>query len=1261
MPPLLTSMEHSKSAFGNSNGRDEVCSNDNSRTASPTPNTTSTAQQTSNNSSPVRNHNNKASGRTNTSNLSLWTALYDYEAQGEDELSLRRGEIVEVLSKDSKISGDEGWWTGKIGDKVGIFPANFVTQEDHIFNHVSGVIGDVQPVEIDFSELDLGEVIGVGGFGKVYRGFWRGQEVAVKAARQDPDEDISVTMENVRQEAKLFWLLKHENIVSLEGVCLQIPNLCLVMEYARGGSLNRVLAGRKIRPDVLVDWAIQIARGMNYLHNGAPISLIHRDLKSSNVLLSEPIENDDLQFKTLKITDFGLAREVYKTTRMSAAGTYAWMAPEVIKTSTFSKASDVWSYGVLLWELLTGETPYKGIDALAVAYGVAVNKLTLPIPSTCPRPWRDLMEACWDSDPHLRPSFEDILLALDEIVHSAFTQTPHESFHTMQEDWKLEIEEVLHGLRMKEKACKSLEEELRCREEELTKAQLQQKMIEEHLRQREQELEAREIDLLERELHIMIIQQASTPTPKKRKGKFKRSRLKLLKKEPGQNISFPSDFRHTITVQHTGAMERKSRNPSSPNSPPGSPSIPRLRAIAHYVGAECGDGGEWSPPPLLPLDGAPLPLPPNAVVPMPTLYNGTGDTLSKRGHTGPKLTLIELVLYNMAAMLAGVAAGYDVRVSNISPLHPRLHPDRSEDEGEKRRWWFGEVGRGLPSPYLGPDYEFSSASGYAHNTYHGPTRHHRHPLFGLVGTEPKPLRFTDSPQHYATAVGREGGGGLPPSSSSAMVVASPAPSPRRKSSSTSNDGSEVTYPMGGGGSTMVMERGAGGVYVPVDYVPSEGGHYVVSQYGEPYRAADPASYPAYGTCPDQAPSPYAIYAGPTGEYYADYGGGPPPPPHPPPPPPAPDSGGTRSYHAYDNPGGGAELHLHHHHPPPYAAASPLSVHHHQHLLQQLHHVAAAWAQVPPSQPPPATSSTPSPSGAAPPPAPSPSARLPFGGHRRTPSNVSTASSSSNVNPSFRLEDEGDSQYNTPTHRGSPAVRGGGVVGGYEYEYPGSLAPYYSRQNSLEAAAAEARPSSLEMPRILRSSLRRYNNTAAAYAERGSGTAGRCSPKPGAGWGGGSSSGGGTPTNPTPPESVTSEDSSYVSAKENSSSSVNRVRFSPSPSSTPSGGGAETLLDIPTHGQTQDSTVPLQAARALSAAAAGRAGAAYHLIQAQPHHQQQQPHHQQQQPHHQQQQPHHHHHHHHAAPYLLHPLPLPQEQPRHGRKPSISELEREFLS
>ncbi|CAK9254127.1 unnamed protein product, partial [Sphagnum jensenii] len=263
-----------------------------------------------------------------------------------------------------------------------------------------------------FSELQLNEVIGIGGFGKVYRGIWKGSEVAIKAARQDQNEDISSILANVRQEATLFWLLDHPNIVRLKGVCLEEPNLCLIMEYARGGSLNRVLAGKQIPPAVIVEWAIQIADGMNYLHHRAPISLIHRDLKSSNVLLSEPIDDNNWFRKTLKITDLGLARELNKTTRMSQAGTYAWMAPEVIKSSTFSKSSDVWSYGVVLWEILTGETPYKGIDALAVAYGVAMNKLILPIPSSCPVEFKYLLEACWDQEPHSRPDFENILFSL---------------------------------------------------------------------------------------------------------------------------------------------------------------------------------------------------------------------------------------------------------------------------------------------------------------------------------------------------------------------------------------------------------------------------------------------------------------------------------------------------------------------------------------------------------------------------------------------------------------------------------------------------------------------------------------------------------------------------------------------------------------------------------------------------------------------------------------------------------------------------------
>uniref|UniRef100_G3U5L5 Mitogen-activated protein kinase kinase kinase n=1 Tax=Loxodonta africana TaxID=9785 RepID=G3U5L5_LOXAF len=497
--------------------------------------------------------------------LPYWTAVFEYEAAGE-ELTLRLGDVVEVLSKDSQVSGDEGWWTGQLNQRVGIFPSNYVTPA------VVAVMSDYDLVlEIDFTELTLEEIIGIGGFGKVYRAFWIGDEVAVKAARHDPDEDISQTIENVRQEAKLFAMLKHPNIIALRGVCLKEPNLCLVMEFARGGPLNRVLSGKRIPPDILVNWAVQIARGMNYLHDEAIVPIIHRDLKSSNILILQKVENGDLSNKILKITDFGLAREWHRTTKMSAAGTYAWMAPEVIRASMFSKGSDVWSYGVLLWELLTGEVPFRGIDGLAVAYGVAMNKLALPIPSTCPEPFARLMEDCWNPDPHSRPSFTNILDQLTTIEESGFFEMPKDSFHCLQDDWKHEIQEMFDQLRAKEK-------ELRTWEEELTRAALQQKNQEELLRRREQELAEREIDILERELNIIIHQLCQEkPRVKKRKGKFRKSRLKL---KDGNRISLPSDFQHKFTVQASPTMDKRKSLINNRSSPPASPTIiPRLRAI----------------------------------------------------------------------------------------------------------------------------------------------------------------------------------------------------------------------------------------------------------------------------------------------------------------------------------------------------------------------------------------------------------------------------------------------------------------------------------------------------------------------------------------------------------------------------------------------------------------------------------------------------------------------------------------------------------
>uniref|UniRef100_K7F6W1 mitogen-activated protein kinase kinase kinase n=1 Tax=Pelodiscus sinensis TaxID=13735 RepID=K7F6W1_PELSI len=491
----------------------------------------------------------------------VWTALFDYEAAGSDELSLRQGDRVEVLSWDATVSGDEGWWAGRVRSQVGIFPSSYVSLQPVGY-------GD-GPVHADFRELRLEEVIGVGGFGKVYRGTWKGELVAVKAARQDPDEDISATAESVRQEARLFAMLRHPNIIALKAVCLQEPNLCLVMEYAAGGPLSRALAGRRIPPHVLVDWAVQIARGMQYLHCGAIVPVIHRDLKSNNILLSQRIEEGDMNGKTLKITDFGLAREWHRTTKMSAAGTYAWMAPEVIKASTFSKGSDVWSYGVLLWELLTGEVPYRGIDGLAVAYGVAVNKLTLPIPSTCPQPFAQLMAECWDQDPHGRPSFDSILTQLTALEAQVLEEMPQDSFHSMQDDWKLEIQGMFDELRAKEK-------ELLSREEELQRAALEQKSHEEFLRQREHQLAQWELEVFERELTLLIQQMnKEPPNVKRRKGTFKRNKLKGRDSE---RISMPPlDFKHRITVQASPGLDKR-KNVFEVGAG-GSPTFPRFRAI----------------------------------------------------------------------------------------------------------------------------------------------------------------------------------------------------------------------------------------------------------------------------------------------------------------------------------------------------------------------------------------------------------------------------------------------------------------------------------------------------------------------------------------------------------------------------------------------------------------------------------------------------------------------------------------------------------
>ncbi len=322
----------------------------------------------------------------------LYIVLYDYKALHDDELNLVKGSKIKIISKDYKVSGDDGWWTGIcINDgKKGLFPYNYVElynnestcsidgqslstewrnsvnmddtntltnneeetgsiiiHEDNSPNEIEETVKNNKqssdqslPTQIPYNQLEFRDCIGAGGFGKVYKGYWirngensdknKRELVAIKEARIEGDrEDLITTIrQNVLQEAKLFWMLKHPNIIELKGVCFKEPHFCLIMEYAKGGSLGRLLSVRKIGfpPYILINWALQVSQGMHYLHEKAlpnRMPIIHRDLKSSNILLSEDATSGEHRLTeiVLKLTDFGLARELQKSTNeITAAG-----------------------------------------------------------------------------------------------------------------------------------------------------------------------------------------------------------------------------------------------------------------------------------------------------------------------------------------------------------------------------------------------------------------------------------------------------------------------------------------------------------------------------------------------------------------------------------------------------------------------------------------------------------------------------------------------------------------------------------------------------------------------------------------------------------------------------------------------------------------------------------------------------------------------------------------------------------------------------
>uniref|UniRef100_A0A8C7IBT1 mitogen-activated protein kinase kinase kinase n=1 Tax=Oncorhynchus kisutch TaxID=8019 RepID=A0A8C7IBT1_ONCKI len=299
--------------------------------------------------------------------------------------------------------------------------------------------------EVPFEDISELQWVGSGVQGAVFLGKLHGQEVAVKKVRDIKETDIR----HLRK-------LKHPNIITFKGICTQAPCYCILMEYCAQGQLYEVLrAGRKVTPSLLIDWAMGIAGGMNYLHLR---KIIHRDLKSPNMLITY----DD----AVKISDFGTSKEMSdKSTKMSFAGTVAWMAPEVIRNEPISEKVDIWSFGVVLWEMLTGEVPYKDVDSSAIIWGVGNNSLNLPVPESCPDGFKILLRQCWSCKPRNRPSFRQILLHLD-IASADLLSTPQETYFKSQVEWRLEVKQHFEKIKSEGTCIHRLDEEMIIRRKE---------------------------------------------------------------------------------------------------------------------------------------------------------------------------------------------------------------------------------------------------------------------------------------------------------------------------------------------------------------------------------------------------------------------------------------------------------------------------------------------------------------------------------------------------------------------------------------------------------------------------------------------------------------------------------------------------------------------------------------------------------------------------------------------------------------------------
>ncbi|EGZ20099.1 hypothetical protein PHYSODRAFT_543580 [Phytophthora sojae] len=264
---------------------------------------------------------------------------------------------------------------------------------------------------VSVDRVQLGAMIGRGGFGEVYRGRYRDQDVAVKTLLPDKRKDL-VQIQAFLSEIRLMATMEHPCIVQFVGVAWEsLGDLCCVTEFMAGGDLRSLLNDYRANGDPegmdagKVEIAYRVAYALAYLHSLEP-AVLHRDLKSRNILLTESLD--------AKITDFGTSRTRSNETMTAGVGSWMWMAPEVMVGGRYDEKADVFSFGVVLSELDTHELPYShakegGSSEAAMMQMMSMGKLRVRFSRFTDPDMVLFAESCVSVDPHERPTAAEVL------------------------------------------------------------------------------------------------------------------------------------------------------------------------------------------------------------------------------------------------------------------------------------------------------------------------------------------------------------------------------------------------------------------------------------------------------------------------------------------------------------------------------------------------------------------------------------------------------------------------------------------------------------------------------------------------------------------------------------------------------------------------------------------------------------------------------------------------------------------------------------